>query len=198
MKKIKMRKSLLLLFIATLFMGVSCSRKVTRVSSDTQKDLSGRWNDTDSKEIAIAMSQDVLSRPWLSEFQEKNGKKPVVIIGHVANKTSEHIDPETFIKDLEREFVNSGKVRVVQDPRLREQLRQERSEQNEFSSEETAKKWGKEVGADYMLFGVMTSITDSYKKEKIVFYKVNLELADLETNEKVWIGDKEIKKYVRN
>jgi penicillin-binding protein activator len=49
-----------------------------------------------------------------------------------------------------------------------------------------------------MIFGVITSITDSYKKEQVVSYKVNLELANLETNEKVWIGDKEIKKYIKN
>ena len=176
----------------------SCKRSVTRVSPDTQIDLSGRWNDTDSKQVAATMTSDALSRPWSSEFTQSKGKKPVVIVGMVANKTSEHIDPETFVKDLEREFINSGKVRVVQDATFREKLRQERAEQNEFASEESAKKWGKELGADYMLFGVMTSITDTYKKEKVVNYKINLELADLETNEKVWIGDKEIKKYIKN
>ena len=49
-----------------------------------------------------------------------------------------------------------------------------------------------------MMFGVITAVTDSYKKEKVVNYKVNLELTNIETNEKVWIGDKEIKKYIKN
>ncbi len=193
-----MKKVLILLILPALFVVSSCKRSVTRVSPDTQIDLSGRWNDTDSKQVAATMTSDALARPWISDFTSSKGKKPVVIVGMVANKTSEHIDPETFVKDLEREFINSGKVRVVQDPTFREKLRQERAEQNEFASEESAKKWGKELGADYMLFGVMTSITDTYKKEKVVNYKINLELADLETNEKVWIGDKEIKKYIKN
>ena len=30
----------------------------------------------------------------------------------------------------------------------------------------------------------------------MVFYKINLELTNIETNEKVWIGDKQIKKVV--
>ena len=77
-------------------------------------------------------------------------------------------------------------------------MREERADQNEFASPETAKRWGKELGADFMLFGVITSITDSYKKEKVVYYQVNLELANLETNEKVWIGEKKIKKYIKN
>ena len=136
--------------------------------------------------------------PRLEDFRQATGKKPVVIVGMMSNKTSEHIETETFIKNIEREFINSGRVRVVQNSVFREKMREERADQNEFSSPETAKKWGKELGADFMLFGVLTSITDSYNKEKVVFYKTNLELANLETNEKVWIGDKEIKKYIKN
>ena len=99
---------------------------------------------------------------------------------------------------MEREFINSGMVRVVQNSVFREKLREERAEQGEFASPETQAQWGKELGADFMLFGVINSTTDSYKKEKVVNYKVNLVLANVETNEKVWIGDKEIKKYIKN
>lgn len=176
----------------------SCSKTVTRVSPDQQIDLSGRWNDTDSKLVAEEMINDVLNRPWRENFSSSEGRKPVVIVGIVQNKSSEHIESETFIKDLEREFINSGTIRVVQNSLFREKMREERADQNEFASPETQSQWGRELGADFMLFGVITSITDSYKKEKVVSYKVNLELANLETNEKVWIGDKEIKKYIKN
>ena len=187
------------IFIAVLFFAAACAnRTVTRVSPDQQIDLSGRWNDTDSKLVAEEMINDVLSRPWRDDFYQATGKKPVVIVGMIQNKTTEHIEPETFIKDVEREFINSGMVRVVQNSVFREKLREERADQNEFASPETQSKWGRELGADFMMFGVITSVTDSYKKEKVVNYKVNLELANLETNEKVWIGDKEIKKYIKN
>ena len=187
------------LLLAVLFFAAACAnRTVTRVSPDQQIDLSGRWNDTDSKLVAEEMINDVLSRPWREDFYSSTGKKPVVIVGMIQNKTTEHIEPETFIKDVEREFINSGMVRVVQNSVFREKLREERADQNEFASPETQSKWGRELGADFMLFGVITSVTDSYKKEKVVNYKVNLELANLETNEKVWIGDKEIKKYIKN
>ena len=122
----------------------------------------------------------------------------VVIVGMIQNRTSEHIESETFIKDLEKEFINSGTIRVVENDLFREKLREERADQNEFASVETQSQWGLELGADFMLFGVMTSITDELGREKVVSYKVNLELVNIETNEKVWIGDKEIKKYIRN
>jgi len=187
-----------LLTLALVIFLISCGKTVTRVSPDQQIDLSGRWNDTDSKLVAAEMIEDVLKRPWKANFSEAEGRKPVIIVGMIQNKSSEHIEPETFIKDLEREFINSGTIRVVQNSVFREKMREERADQNEFASPETQAKWGKELGADFMLFGVITSISDSYKKEKVVSYKVNLELANLETNEKVWIGDKEIKKYVKN
>lgn len=191
--------SLLILFAATIVLFTQCSkRSVTRVSPDQQIDLSGRWNDTDSKLVAEEMIKDVLNRPWISDFNRAKNEKPIVIVGMIQNKTSEHIESETFIKDVERQFINSGMVRVVQNAEFREKLREERADQNEFASPETQSRWGRELGADFMMFGVITSVTDSYKNEKVVNYKVNLELANLETNEKVWIGDKEIKKYIRN
>ncbi|MEQ6118425.1 penicillin-binding protein activator LpoB [Reichenbachiella sp. MALMAid0571] len=178
---------------------IGCTqRTVTRVSPDQQIDLSGRWNDTDSKMVAEEMINDVLRRPWREDFYRATNRKPVVIVGMVSNKSNEHIESETFIKDIEREFINSGMVRVVQNSVFREKLREERAEQGEFASIETQAKWGKELGADFMMFGVITSIVDQYGKEKVNNYKVNLELASIETNEKVWIGDKEIKKFIRN
>lgn len=175
-----------------------CNRQVTRISPDQQVDLSGRWNDTDSKLVAEEMIKDVTGRPWHNEFRIAESKKPTIIVGYVKNKSNEHIEAETFIKDIEREFINSGFVRVVSNADFREKLREERAEQGEFASPETQAKWGKELGADFMMFGIITAITDSYKKEKVVNYKVNLELSNIETNEKVWIGDKEIKKYIKN
>lgn len=188
------------IFLTVLVLvAAGCSqRTVTRVSPDQQIDLSGRWNDTDSKLVAEEMIRDVLNRPWREDFVRANNDKPVVIIGLITNKSHEHIESETFIKDIEREFINSGMVRVVQNSVFREKLREERADQQEFASPETQKRWGAELGADFMLFGTINSIVDAYNKEKVVLYKVNLELANLESNEKVWIGDKEIKKFIKN
>jgi PBP1b-binding outer membrane lipoprotein LpoB len=96
------------------------------------------------------------------------------------------------------EFINSGTVRVVQNSVLREAIRKERGDQQQFSIPETQKKFGKELGADYMMFGYINSTEDAYKKNKVVNYKINLELADMETNELVWLGNKEIKKAIKN
>jgi len=193
-------KSLLIITLALAFALSSCApyTKVERVSPNQQIDLSGRWNDTDSRLVAEEMISDVLSRPWLNNHHNATGKKPVVIVGSIKNKTHEHISTETFIKDIEKEFINSNTVRVVQSAEFREEIRDERADQQEYASAETIKRWRQETGADYMLQGVVNSIVDSDEDagQKVNYYQVDLELTNMETNEKVWIGDKKIKKLV--
>jgi hypothetical protein len=194
-----MKKIIIALSTIGVLVSTSCgNRKIERIAPNTATDISGRWNDTDSRLVAEEMTKDVLNRPWISLFEKKENRKPVVIIGSVRNKTSEYIDATGFIKNMEVAFINEGRVSVVQSADERNQARDERNDQLTFSSEETKKKWGKEKGADFMMNGVITSITDEYKKMKTVAYQINLELTDLETNEKVWIGQKQIKKVVKN
>ena len=191
-------KYFLLLAISTLiFSGCGgSSREVTRIDSKEVVDLSGKWNDTDSRLTAEAMISDVLARPWLTDFLTSNGKKPVVIVGKVRNKSSEHIAIDVFTKDMERELINSGKVSFVASAEEREQVREERGDQQEFSSEESKKKFYQELGADYLLGGVINTIEDAYEGDKVTLYQVDLELIDIETNQKVWLGNKKIKKFV--
>ena len=180
-----------------MFFG-SCSRQVTRIDPDKTVDLSVRWNDTDSRLVAQEMTNDFMNRPWRTRFEAQNNRVPVIIIGDVKNRTHEHIDAETFIKNMERECINSGLVRIVQGAEFREQMREERADQQEFATPETAKRWKRELGADFMVHGTINSIVDEAGRHKIIYYQVNLELSDLETNEKVWLGEKKIKKSVSN
>jgi penicillin-binding protein activator len=185
--------------LLTLALMAGCStREVTRLDSDATTDLSGRWNDTDSRLVAEEMLSDALSRPWLADFAEDHGRKPTVIVGLVRNRSHELINVQTFIKDIEREFVNTGRVSVVQAAEEREALRAERADQQEFASPETVSSWGREKGADFMLQGEVSSIVDASGKTKVVFYQADLELSNLETNEKAWIGSKKIKKMIKN
>lgn len=177
----------------------SPSLKVDRVDPSTQTDLSGKWNDTDARMVSEEMISDVLSKPWYENFRENNeGENPVIIVGTVHNNTMEHIDTQVFTKEIERAFINSGMVDVVASAEERGEIRQERAEQQSFASLESVKAMGRELGADLMLIGNMSSITDQSlnKRQKAVFYTVNMELIDIETNQKKWFGNKKIKKIV--
>lgn len=178
------------------FSGCSSQKTVTRVDPGTTIDLSGEWNDTDSRLVSEEMIKDVLSQAWLGEYKGAKQKNPTVIVGTIKNRTSEHIQTTTFIKDLERELINSARIDFVASKDEREDVREERSDQQENASDETMKKFRQETGADFMLRGDITTIIDQVEGEKVKYYQVNLELINIESNKKVWIGDKKIKKVV--
>lgn len=172
---------------------------VQRVSETSTHDLSGRWNETDSRLTGEQIGADMLSHSWYSTYTSQNkGKQPTIIVGIIGNKSHEHIATETFSKDIERAIINSGKMKLVQSGNMREETRAERADQQNFAAQPTIKKFGKEHGADFILTGTINSIVDEYSKEKTIFYQIDLELTNIETNEKVWIGDKKIKKYLGN
>jgi penicillin-binding protein activator len=187
--------TLLILLLGGL---VGCATtKVERVGADTTIDLSGRWNDADSRMVAEEMIKDVLSRPWIDRFSKEHGNKaPTVIVGTVTNRSHEHINVQTFTKDLERELTNDGRIQFVASKSEREEVREERQDQQSQSSQETAKGLGKEIGADYMLKGTINTILDEAKGTKVVYYQVDLEFFDMEKNLKVWAGQKKIKKVI--
>jgi len=182
--------------LALSILGCGESKTVTRVEPDQAIDLSGDWNDTDSRMVAEEMIKDALNRPWLGEFKGDKKRSPVVIVGTVRNRSSEHIASTAFTKNLERELINSGRVEFVANKEERSEVRDERTDQQEFSSPESLKKFQLETGADFMLRGDITSIIDQQGGSRVKFYQVNLELVNIETNKKAWIGEKKIKKLV--
>lgn len=187
----------LMLALASITL-VSCSSKkhVSRIDVEETVDLSGEWNDTDSRLVADEMIEDALEQRWLANFLRDKGSNPAVIVGAIRNLSDEHIATGTFVGDIERAFVNSGTVRVVASSDERGGVREEREDQQANASLETMKEFGLELGADYMLMGEINKIVDQEGKEKVAFYQVDLTLADMQSNEKVWMGQKKIKKYI--
>ncbi len=185
--------------ILALFMFGGCaSTKVERIDVDKTVDLSGQWNDTDSRLVSEEMIKDVMSRNWLEKYRRENrGHTPAVIVGSIRNRSDEHINTRTFVKDLERALVNSGEIDFVASSGEREELREERIDQAAHASEKTAKEEGQEIGADFMLQGSINSITDRIEGKQVKYYQINLELVQIENHKKVWLGEKKIKKFVK-
>lgn len=185
----------LTLLVLTLA-GCASETKVSRVDTGTVTDLSGRWNDTDSRLVAEAMVKEALSNPWLENFTRAKKRQPVVIVGTIVNRSHEHINTQTFVDDLSRELTNSNRVQFVAGKSERQEIREERTEQAVHALEGTQKSPGKELGADYLLSGNISTILDESNGVKAIFYQVDLELIDLESNVKSWFGQKKIKKIV--
>jgi hypothetical protein len=168
----------------------SCaSTRVSRVEPNAVTDLSGRWNDTDSRLVANQLIEQTLAAGWTKRYADTHaGEAPAIIVGDFTNRTMEHIAVGTFVKDIESALVNTGPERSA--------IRTERKDQQLYARTDTRSKLVQEIGARYVLAGELQAIEDVEGRERVVFYQVDASLIDLETNTKVWIGQKKIKKYV--
>lgn len=187
--------------LATVLLGslvTGCSTSVERLDASETVDLSGAWNDTDSQLVAKEMINDVLNRPWFTNFTAKTGKQPAVIIGAVRNLSHEHINTKTFVNEMERELINSGRVEFVASSDERSEIREERIDQDLNSSEATRNAAGQERGANFMLKGQINTIIDAADDDQVRYYQVDLSLISLADNRKVWVGQKKLKKLVSN
>lgn len=188
----------MLITLALLVSGCSSAPQVTRVSSDTQTDLSGYWNDSDVRIVSESVIKDCLSSPRVAQFEKDKGKLPVVIVGTFRNDSDEHIDTSIITKKMETAIINSGKADFVASKTERSEIRDERQEQQSWSSEDTAKAIANETGADYMLIGSVKTIVDKAGKFSTRTYYVYAELIDVESNKKIWMGsNEEIKKVIK-
>ena len=180
-----------------LSIGACQAKRVTRIEPSAVTDLSGRWNDTDSRLVANELVVQTLADGWARRYTDQHGgEAPTVIVGDFTNRTLEHIALGTFVKDIEKALITTGAARVVASRDERRELREERKDQQQYSRADTRARAGQEVGARYALTGGVQAIDDVDGRERVVFYQVDATIVDLETNAKVWVGQHKIKKYV--
>jgi len=185
---------------ATLLLaGCSSMPSVQRIAPDQVTDVSGYWNDTDANLTAQEMIGQMLGDPWLGNFEtSSSGKQPLVIVSQIANLSSEHISTSTFIDDIQRELINSGKVQFVAASEQRGAVRSERKDQDLNASAGTRSAMGQEAGADFMMQGTINTIIDAAGNTSVKYYQVDLRLINMKNNVIVWVGQKKIKKVVQN
>jgi PBP1b-binding outer membrane lipoprotein LpoB len=181
--------------------GCSGKPKVENVDPTTEGYVSGHWNDSDARAVADQLIPQALDGAWLPEFHGAQGEtRPRIVLGDIVNNTSDHLNKDVFMNELQRVLINSGRIRFVADPEVRGALMEEVAWQ-----ERMAKEGGVSddvahgvSGADFMLMGTVSSVVDQAAKEAIVYYRVDLSLTDLRSWEKVWIGTAERKHTVEN
>jgi len=182
-----------------LLAGCSSMPSVQRIAPDQVTDVSGYWNDTDANQTAQEMIGQMLGDPWLGNYEgATGGKQPTVIVGQITNLSSEHISTSTFIDDIQREIINSGKVQFVAGAEQRSDVRNERQDQDLNASAGTRSAMGQETGADFMMQGTINTIIDAAGGTSVKYYQVDLRLINMKNNVIAWVGQKKIKKIVQS
>ena len=177
--------------------GCGKSVEVARVDSGKEIALTDKWNDEDSRLVAEEMINDMLSYPWISQFNQRfPGKEPLVTVQRVRNKSHEHIAVDTFVNDIKRAVIRSGKAGFIATLEERQDTRAELADQDMNASADSRMEMGEEDGANFALSGTINSIVDQLDGQRVTYYQVDLKLINLQTAREVWNGSKKIKKFM--
>lgn len=187
-----MKKSVVALLGLAVLLG-GCSNKVSYGDAQAVETTTVDFGSTDLQKIAGEMTESMLSSGSVAQITQ--GNRPIVFVESIKNKTSEHIDTESVTDSISTKLLNSGKFRFVDMDRV-EAVRSQLNFQNndELVNQNTAIQFGKMVGAQYMLYGNLSSIVKNAGSDKDVYYKMTMRLMDLETGLIEWADETEIRK----
>lgn len=179
-----------LLIVLACLCCLACSKRVEYGDPTATETLTIDFGSTDLQMIAEKMVQSLLASPAI-----RQGNRPVILVSRVRNKTDEHIDMKAITDKIRTALVRSGSVQFVADE-VREEVMQELRYQTDsgYVDPETRKRIGKLVGAGYLLMGEITSIRKKAGRETDLYFKITLNLVELETGLIRWAEEKEIRK----
>jgi uncharacterized protein (TIGR02722 family) len=179
------------LVIAAVATGCAGRQKVTYGDPTRVETLTEDFGSTDLQTIADRMVGSLVQYPGIA-----NGRRPVVQVSKVANRTSEHIDTKSVTDKIRTALIKSGKVRFTAVSDVNREMLDNLDYQSSSGvvDPSTAKRAGKQVGADYLLFGDIASIVKRAGRESDVYYKFTLNLVDVQTGIIEWTDEKEIRK----
>jgi uncharacterized protein (TIGR02722 family) len=169
-----------------------CSSKVQYGDAGAVETTTTEFGSTDLQIISEKMVNSLLSFPPIVEVTAN--KRPVMFVDQIKNKTTEHIDTESVTDTISSRLLRSGKFRFVDMTKVAEVQKQLKFQSSGTVDESTATRVGKQIGAEYMLYGNLSSIVKKAGSTKDVYYKFTLKLMHLETGIVEWSDEKEIRK----
>tara|TARA_Y100001963_G_scaffold95378_1_gene131253 strand:+ start:444 stop:1037 length:594 start_codon:yes stop_codon:yes gene_type:complete len=179
--------------LATALLLTGCASKVDYGDAQARETVTTDFGSTDLQMIAAKMVDDMMVFPPIVDMTRE--RRPVLFVDRVKNKTSEHIDTESITDTIQTKLINSGKFRFVDMSvvnRVREQL--EYQQDSGMVDQATAAQMGRQIGAEFMLYGNLSSIVKRDDSTKDVYYKFTLKLLNIQSGIIEWSGEKEIRK----
>jgi penicillin-binding protein activator len=189
----------LLSFILSLCLSLASCGPKAFVKGDYDKDverenlLNDQWSETDMQKAVKDLVDSLIAHPSIAAAK----RPPLVMVTNLQNKTSEHIDTQNIMDMVRVELMNRGRVAFV-DKEARDDVAKEYEYQNSgMVSEGTKKGPGKQSGAEFIINGRLDSIVQEVGKDKSVYYKLTLNLTNLDTNVISWSNYKQMRKLYK-
>jgi penicillin-binding protein activator len=199
--KMKLGKGLQIIMVIVLAFSIfsGCAAKSKYVEPAEVRDNPAlSFNPNDLQMLAERMAQSLIDTDIFT-----GKEKPIIRITELRNKTSEHIDTKAITDKVRTALVKSRKVRFVSDKKedyaRQDQLNEFKDQNNPdglgaFMDESAKLKIGKMKGPKFHLFGEIVSISNSSSDGKDVYYKMTLNLLNLEEGLLDWSEEKELRK----
>ncbi|OFX89009.1 MAG: hypothetical protein A2W99_02620 [Bacteroidetes bacterium GWF2_33_16] len=169
----------------------------TESKETTQSLALGYWNADDSRLIAEKLVTKMLSDRWRTEYMHVHkNMRPILIMGLTSNFSLEQFDSKLFTKDIEKSIIKGDLVRFVQSANKKEFLLNDLANENNKDTIETITKWAARMGANFVVSATINSTQELKRKEKIIQYKIILELLNCETKQLVWLDEQKVSKRI--
>lgn len=178
-----------------LFVFAACSsRQFTQGDYDDVNKarlLDDKFNETDASLLAEEMINSMAAHPIFADAKIP----PVVQVETVHNKTQEHIDTKSITDSVRTALIKTGKVRFA-NKEDRDTVHEEvdSQQQSGWYRKDKQRKKGKQIGANYILTGDLISNVQEVGSKKLVFYRLTLNLTNLDTGIMEWSEEKPIRK----
>ncbi|MBM4317440.1 MAG: penicillin-binding protein activator LpoB [Deltaproteobacteria bacterium] len=192
-----MRITVALLFLGIINLGiVGCgSRQFTQGSYDDLSEdrlLDDKFNESDMRQIADTMVKSLTESAVIRDAK----KPPVVLVTLVKNRSQEHIDMKSMTDKMKVALIKSGKFKFTEKEN-REEMASETDYQGQsgYVDPATARKKGKQIGAQFFLTGEITDRVQEVGSKKYVYYKCTFNLVNIESGILEWADDKDIRKF---
>lgn len=173
--------------------GCASTGNVSYGDAQAVETLTTDFGSTDLQMIATKMVDDMLSFPPVVQMTQS--RRPVMFVDRIKNKTQEHIDTESITDTIQNKLINSGKFRFVDMTSvgaMADQIAYQK--QSGMVDQANSVRAGKQIGAEYMLNGNLSSIVKNAGGKSDVYYKFTLKLLNIQTGIVEWTSEKEIRK----
>ena len=192
-----MKSHMMLLSVALVIIfssGCASTPNVSYGNPEQVETVTADFGSTDLQMIAEKMVNSLLATPLL-----QSGKRPVMYVSSVKNKTDEHIDTKSITDKIKVTLLKSGRVQFSAVSEANDEIIKQLEYQNltDYVDPSTRKNLGKQVGADYFLYGEITSIKKRAGKVEDVYFKITLNLVNISTGLLEWADEKEIRKSAK-
>lgn len=200
--KFQAQRLLTLLFVialSTLLSGCAAFRaQTTQVDVDSADPMRERFDFTDLRSITESFANELGHSPFITNHDDA----PIMMIAGVQNRTSDYLDTKNLTDRLRTLLFQTGNVQFVNEAR-REDLLREQGYQAAQATPETQAGIGQQLGARYMMSGSLTEMSDRSPRQARVsktvrrYYKLTLEVTDLETGLLAWTAEREFAREAR-